>query len=165
MERHDQSIQGPKLHPTKNQRIGNSLDAKYKYLELTVSDITRLTESCPDLEELWLQFKRSGGSHSTRLLVASQIFISWSSTSIYPGLLLRGVRGEDVDRNILCEAFINAAIDEALARSVWNLILSNQPSRRLRNLCLAPSGTPYFRRPEAYLLSEFARSLLARMTG
>ncbi|KAL4758669.1 uncharacterized protein BDW70DRAFT_141208 [Aspergillus foveolatus] len=60
MERHDRSIQGPILQSTKSPRIGSSWDTGYKYSELNVSDITRLTESCPDLEELRLQFYALG---------------------------------------------------------------------------------------------------------
>lgn len=165
---HGQTLRGLSLGTTFWARsLGNGRDTGHKYPEFTAEDIPRLATFCPGLKELRLQIKRSQGS-------AEECAIYRSIGAFFPNLqsLILDLHFDprsrpiqtpahdsaEIDIDILRAAFVNAAMDESLARCIWDLIYYNQPSQSLRNLRLIPYGTHYFPYKSAHLLGKFAKS-------
>ncbi|KAL4902679.1 hypothetical protein BDW74DRAFT_180777 [Aspergillus multicolor] len=169
LEHHGPSLRGLILQLTLRARPRSDRDTGYKYPELTTADITLVAKHCPSLEELRLQVKRSRGSREE--------CETYKALGGFPALhslvldlpydpreqpILQTSSSAQTDLHILRDVFANAAMDEALAGRIWNLIASSQVSRRLRNLRLVPFGSQPFAYAETYLLAGFARSFLLR---
>ncbi|KAL4879242.1 hypothetical protein BJY04DRAFT_96798 [Aspergillus karnatakaensis] len=168
LQRHGSSLRGLILEPTRQTRTSN--DGGYKYPELSAADINRLSELCPNLEELRIQVKRSQGSQKeTRLYKALGNIDNLRSLvlDLHYEPRSRPLRiAREGDRDTVRKALINAATDENLALSIWDLIGSSQSTQQLRNLRVVPFGYHFFRVEEPYVLMYFSRSfLIRRYTG
>ncbi|KAE8163091.1 hypothetical protein BDV40DRAFT_263719 [Aspergillus tamarii] len=60
--------------------------------------------------------------------------------------------------SFLREALINAAIDEDLARGIWNVIVSKQSAQNLRRLGLVPFGAGAYEGDEMDAIQQVSRS-------
>ncbi|KAL1961538.1 hypothetical protein VTN77DRAFT_1625 [Rasamsonia byssochlamydoides] len=144
----------------------------YPYTEFMVlapADIARFGECCPLLEELHLEIKRSKGDyHETQTYKALGKFPSlkkmflhiYCSDTWQPQLPSPDECGEELDEferqpydakaqptlyNFhIRDALINGAVDEKLARSIWDLISANQSSGCLSSLRIIPKDSGLF---------------------
>ncbi|KAL4914840.1 hypothetical protein BDW62DRAFT_135929 [Aspergillus aurantiobrunneus] len=159
LEHHGKSLKGLIL-----EVINDRQDMGYVYPEFTASDISRMAGSCPLLQELQLPIKRSQGNRSEcEIYKALGSFLSMHSLvlDLHFDPRRRPIQSTNVsDPSTMREVFTNAATDEKLACSIWNLTATNQASGHLKNLRLIPFGSRYFRLPESYILRKFARQIL-----
>ncbi|KAI9371141.1 hypothetical protein BJX61DRAFT_512463 [Aspergillus egyptiacus] len=164
LEKHGPSLKGLILEPGHQAR--SSDDGGHKYPEVNATEVERLCELCPNLQELRLPIKRSQGNSEE-----CEIYKALGGLPNLRTLVLdlhfeprpRPLRHmPSVDLAITRDALINAAMDETLARAIWDLIATNQTTHRLQDLRLVPFGLHYFPHDEQYLLSHFSRSYLLR---
>ncbi|KJK61392.1 hypothetical protein P875_00042264 [Aspergillus parasiticus SU-1] len=101
------------------------LSTRYNYPLLDSHDVTELSGSCPNLQELRLPIKRRGGRprcyHWSDCLNSQN---DWAAS--------------------FRDTLINAATDEDLARGIWDLIVSKQSTQSLRRLRLVPFGAAVY---------------------
>ncbi|KGO48681.1 hypothetical protein PEX1_035780 [Penicillium expansum] len=157
LQRHGLSLKGliviPCIQPMNRP---DEAHFRYNYPELDAFDISQLAKSCPQLEELRIPIKRSMGSQEE-----CEMYKALGNFSSLRSLVLdlhfdprsRPVyRIEQVEASVLQEIFVNATMDEKLALQIWHLISSNQASRRLQHLRVAPFGHESLPRDEIRLL-------------
>ncbi|KAF7624561.1 hypothetical protein AFLA_008265 [Aspergillus flavus NRRL3357] len=106
-------------------KSNSGLSTRYKYPLLNSHDVTELSGSCPNLQELRLPIKRRGGRprcyHWSDCLNSQN---DWAAS--------------------FRDTLINAATDEDLARGIWDLIVSKQSTQSLRRLRLVPFGAAVY---------------------
>lgn len=128
----------------------------YSYPVLTGEDVAEIADLCPHLQELYLPMKQQGGKLQGRKIYKKFGKFSHLQTfileTVYDPRILVHTQAADSHNSTLKEAFINTAIDKKLIGSVWDVVISNQHSKRLRNLRVLPVGTVYFRGFELSIL-------------
>ncbi|KAL2798982.1 hypothetical protein BJX66DRAFT_333656 [Aspergillus keveii] len=182
---HGPTLHGLSLEPYVWDHSRGGIDGCYKYPKLTLSDIIRVASSCPNLEELRLQLRRSEGNSNECALYRALGHLSHLRTLIvdlhfdprerpvHPdSLRLRSPHPdatdedeEEIDPAIFRATLINAATDETLVRGIWDIIAAAQSSRRLRNLRIMPFGFDLYTPDEFYYLIFLARSFLVSRVG
>ncbi|KAJ0424016.1 hypothetical protein BJY00DRAFT_309826 [Aspergillus carlsbadensis] len=187
---HGQTLHGLSLEPYVWDHSRGGIDGCYKYPQLTPSDIVQVATSCPSLEELRLQIRRSEGNgaecnlykafghlQNLRTLILDLHFDPRDRPAHPDSLRLRSPHpdatdeDEEIDPGVFRTTLINAATDESLARAIWNIVAaaqphqSHQPPRRLRNLRIVPFGFDLYTPDEIYFLIFLARSFLVSRVG
>ncbi|GKZ38371.1 hypothetical protein AbraIFM66950_010528 [Aspergillus brasiliensis] len=69
------------------------------------------------------------------------------------------------DPACLRETLINAAIDETLAKGIFNIIWSNQLTKKLKKLRVDPIGGDQFERETEHVIRQVGRSFLVTRAG
>ncbi|KAL4879240.1 hypothetical protein BJY04DRAFT_220357 [Aspergillus karnatakaensis] len=166
LSHHGPTLRGLSLAPTRAGRSGPGADWHYKYPDLMPADIMRMSESAPNIRELRIPLKRTKGNS-----VECAKYRALGSFANLRCLLLDlhyDHRSPPADPNWhpsdaeLREVLVNAAMDEALARSIWTIIASNQASKYLRNLTCRPFGSESLEMPEAFLVMSLGRTYLIK---
>ncbi|KAF7886000.1 hypothetical protein EAF00_010103 [Botryotinia globosa] len=163
LSHHGQTIKKLSFHPFENNFETsdghNRLDMP---LEFTHDRVLQIEAQCPILEELAVPVKRNKSSASEarmyscfgRMKSLRSLFLildcsNWRVTrdSTYnPKFDEEDQKPLDngshsfLKRGELKETFINCAVDEVLARSIWETINQNKSGRRLERLKLWPTG-------------------------
>ncbi|GIJ83410.1 hypothetical protein Asppvi_002230 [Aspergillus pseudoviridinutans] len=167
LQHHGTSLHGLAIEASENGgRVLRSpmiYDNGYKYPVLDSQHISQLVDCCPNLQELRLQIKRQGGNHRECNIYRALGQFTQLHTLILdlhcdPRRLPIGP--ESASTACLRETLINAATDESLVMSIWNLIASTQPSKRLRKLRIIPFGANFYSREETHVIRQLSRSFL-----
>ncbi|KAL3460843.1 hypothetical protein BJX64DRAFT_262312 [Aspergillus heterothallicus] len=133
---------------------------------MEAQEIDRLANLCPDLIELRVQIKRSGGNAAEldkyqalgRLRLLRTLVLDFHCDSrLQPTSNEPAAPKEQV--------LINAAIDEALATKIWYLITSQQPVQHLENLHCIPFSQTFFSAPLQFAIARVGRSYLVRRSS
>ncbi|KAL4779655.1 hypothetical protein BJX76DRAFT_340188, partial [Aspergillus varians] len=133
--------------------------------EFNASDIETLTKYCPNVQDLRLPITRSKGNKAE-----CNKYKALGGFERMNNLVLdlhfdprqRPIGLKSISESIMIkETFINAAMDENLAREILSLIASNQPSHRLKALRLLPFGLPHIDPEGSDVLEFFAKPFLA----
>lgn len=160
---HGQTLKKLSLHPFEDTPIGvNVRDLRDLPFDFTKDSILQLRAQCPVLEELTILVKRDKSSVSEaeiysgfgemRDLRALSLLLECSNWRVTrdptyaPDFDKHDQEPVETDRypwlkkGELKEAFINCAVDEALACSIWKIISQNKTGRPLERLKLWPTG-------------------------
>jgi hypothetical protein len=157
---HGQTLRKLSLHPFEKQSASNSRRSQDLPFYFTKNCVLRLRAQCPILEELVILVKRNMSRPSEtelykcfgeirRLRVLSLILdcSNWRVTRdpTYKPEFNKHDReplpGQSrIKRGDLKEAFINCAVDQALACSIWTTISQNKTGTPLERLKLWPTG-------------------------
>jgi hypothetical protein len=162
---HGHTLEGLIIEPSNYGRVLRGVyDNGYKYPIMDNYRITQLAQTCPQLQELRLPLKRQqGSSHECNMYRALGQFLHLHTLILDlhcdPRQLPLGPEG-NVSSACLRETLINAAVDETLVTGIWDLIASNQSTRRLQNLRVAPFGADFFSREEQHIIQQVGRSFL-----
>lgn len=163
LSHHGQTLKKLSFHPFEETFTdSNGRDRRDIPLELTKDSVFQIEVQCPVLEELAIPVKRNmssapeaemyrcfGRMKSLRFLFLILDCSNWRVTrdSTYnPRFGEEDQKPLDYNtfpflkRGDLKETFINCAVDEALARSIWKTISQNKTGRRLERLKLWPTG-------------------------
>lgn len=160
LERHGSKLRELVLKPYENEPYGNPRQA----MIITNADILHIRDSCPLLADLNLSIKRCKSDRcETQCYEALGTFTSLAKLGLQldcsnpqePGL--PSADEEDFDRQLhtrgmiprlynahLRDALLNSAVDEDLARSIWDVISTNKPGRPLKHLRIASGGGSAF---------------------
>ncbi|KAI9931060.1 hypothetical protein MW887_010717 [Aspergillus wentii] len=161
LERH-----GPSLRELLFKPFGGSIgppQIQVKPIVLTASDIAHVAELCPLVEQLDLSLHRFQGNYrETACYEALGKFQSLKKVSLDLNYVMPFAQPrtiDDLDESMdeldrqryggpctrmvynidACDAMTNAAVDEKLARSIWDVITSSQSgNNRLLSLCIMP---------------------------
>jgi hypothetical protein len=166
LQHHGTSLQGLAIEASEDGRLFRSLtiyDNGYKYPDLDSQRISQLVDCCANLQELRLQIKRQGGNHQE-----CNIYRALGQFTQLHTLILdlhcdprqSPIGPEIASTACLRETLINAATDESLVMSIWDLIASSQPSKRLRKLRIIPFGANFYSREEKHVIRQLSRSFL-----
>ncbi|KAL4860752.1 hypothetical protein BDV12DRAFT_204723 [Aspergillus spectabilis] len=183
---HGQTLRGLCLEPYDGHYAGGPAHGSWKHPKLAPNDITLMAKTCPDLQELRLQIRRTEGNSQEcdvyrsfgqlaklRTLILDQHFDP-RERGVGPETLRRlqphlypEEEEEDhkVDAVLFRTTLINAATDETLALGIWDLVVSSQASRRLQNLRIVPFGLNMYSMNESYYLIFLARSFFVSRCG
>lgn len=159
---HGQTLRKLSLHPFEETDVGHGRGLRDIPLEFTKDLVSQIETQCPVLEELVIPVKRNkscaseaemyrcfGRMKSLRFLFLILDCSNWRVTrdsNYNPKFdekdqkLLDLLKPQILKRGELKETFINCAVDEALARSIWNTISQNKTGRPLERLKLWPTG-------------------------
>lgn len=160
---HGQTLRVLSLHPFEETPIGvNVRDLRDLPFHFTKHCVLQLRAQCPVLEELTVLVKRNKSSASEadiyrcfgemRNLRALSLILECSNWRVYRDPTYAPDLGDDdrqpveierypwLRRGDLKETFINCAVDEALACSIWKTIGQNRTGRPLERLALWPTG-------------------------
>jgi hypothetical protein len=163
LSHHGQTLKKLSLHPFEEAFTdSNGRDRRDIPLEFTKDRVSQIEAQCPILEELAITVKRNkssaseaeiyrcfGGMKDLRFLFLILDCSNWRVTrdSTYnPKFDAEDQKPLDdhtypyLKRGELKETFINCAVDEALAHSIWKTISQNKTGRRLERLKLWPTG-------------------------
>ncbi|KAJ5980490.1 hypothetical protein N7481_007788 [Penicillium waksmanii] len=170
LSQHGNSLKGLLIQSsTHMRRISNIVDTGFKYPLWTAGQITEISQSCPNVEELCLPIQRSEGSPRECGLYKELGSFSKLHTLVLD--LHYDPRERPItpwpiepatEPDILRRTFSNAAVDEVLVSKIWHLISSNQSSRRLKNLRITPVGMEFFDKLEQQILGQLGRSFLVQ---
>lgn len=137
--------------------ISNGRDRREIPIEFTKDRVLQIQTQCPVLEELAIPvmrdksstsetetYKSFGKMESLRSLFITLDCANWQigGDPTYDAQFdgedqeLAWSERHNVKRGNMREALINSAVDEALARSIWKMIIQNKRSRRLERLKL-----------------------------
>ncbi|PKX93696.1 uncharacterized protein P174DRAFT_405823 [Aspergillus novofumigatus IBT 16806] len=160
LQHHGTSLQGLAIEASEEERL---YMWGYKYPVLDSQHISQLVGCCPSLQELRLQIKRRGGSPQE-----CNIYRAIGQFTQLHTLILdlhcdprqSPIGPEIASTTCLRETLINAATDESLAMSIWDLIAASQPSKRLRKLRIIPFGANFYSREEKHVIRPLSRSFL-----
>lgn len=136
---HGRTLEGLTIEPSEHQRrLTGVYDNGFKYPVMDNDQITQLAQACPQLQELRLPLQRQqGSSHECDIYRALGQFLHLHTLILDlhcdPRPLPLGPQ-ENVSSAYLRETLINAAVDKTLGTGIWDLIASNQSTRRLQNL-------------------------------
>ncbi|RHZ71790.1 hypothetical protein CDV55_105373 [Aspergillus turcosus] len=164
LQHHSMSLQGLAIEASEDPRRHlRTWDNGYKYPVLDSQHISQLVDCCPNLQELRLQIKRQGGcprecNMYRALGQFTQLHTLILDLHCDPGQSPTGP--EIASTACLRETLINAATDESLAMSIWDLIASSQPSKRLRKLRIIPFGANLYSREEKHVIRQLSHSFL-----
>lgn len=169
--RHGKSLQGLIVEPAFHAAIiaARGDESGYVYPAFDHVEINRLVESCPQLEELGIPIQRfKGDLDECRSYKALGKFPKLHSLILdlayHPRkILARGMHANEA--SLLKDAFINAAVDETLVMSIWDMISRSQQTHRLRHLRCAPFGGGLFGIQAWYAHQQRCRSFLATRGG
>ncbi|KAJ5110137.1 hypothetical protein N7532_002782 [Penicillium argentinense] len=170
LSRHGHTLEGLIVQSsTHARRLAGVLDTGFKYPVWTNGQITEIAQICPNLEELCIPFKRDegspqecglykelGGFPRLRTLVLD-LHYDPRERPVAPWPVEPAT-----DPEMLRKTLSNAAVDEVLVAKIWHLIISNQSSRRLKNLRVTPVGIEFFDKLEQQVLGQLGRSFLVR---
>ncbi|KAJ5949928.1 hypothetical protein N7454_001512 [Penicillium verhagenii] len=153
---HGPSLKGLILRPLFN---------RISFVKLEASNVIQMAKICVNLEELRIQIRRSSGKQEEceayKALgrfrrLRSLILDLYCDTRKQPPMH----NTEMEDLSVLREMFINAAIDEKLCLSIWDMINTNAPCP-IHYLRIVPIGnSPIGSTTIRYLLAGFMRSFL-----
>ncbi|GFG24952.1 hypothetical protein IFM61606_04877 [Aspergillus udagawae] len=171
LQHHGTSLKGLAIETSEDGRLFRSptiYDNGYKYPVLDSQHISQLADCCANLQELRLQIKRQGGNHRE-----CNIYRALSQLTQLHTLILdlhcdprqSPIGPEIASTACLRETLINAAMDESLAMSIWDLIASSQPSKRLRKLRIIPFGANFYSREEKHVIRQLSHSFLLTRPG
>lgn len=145
---------------------GQKAHEKYPLYPLfSTSDLVSLSRQAPYLEELRLPLRRSLGSQiECKLYKALGKFPSLHSLVLDLDCNFRESIARDYNqfseqnaellaRNI----FINAAMDETLAKAIWDRVDLSGGGKRLRNLYISIFGVSSLRQAEGEIAKRLAR--------
>lgn len=165
VKRHGPTLQTLVVEASAIEEDPSSRAGGYKYPQLHGGEIRLIAPSCPRLQELRIQLRRSRGSWRECL--------AYQAIGQFPSLhtVILDLHYDPRDHpssshpcapHHLREALINAATDAPLATAIWDLIYANQPSRRLRALRVVPFGARFFAPGESLVLQRLSPSLLVK---
>jgi hypothetical protein len=162
---HGQTLRKLSLHPFEGRHASDSRRTQDLPFYLTQNCVSRLRAQCPILEELLILVKRNmsrpsetelyecfGEIRHLRVLSLILDCSNWRVTrdaTYEPQFNEPEFDGHDqeplpgqsrIKRGELKQAFINCAVDQALARSIWTTICQNKTGRPLERLKLWPTG-------------------------
>jgi hypothetical protein len=162
LSHHGQTLRKLSLRPFEQTSINNGRDLRDIPLEFTKDLVLQIETQCPVLEELMIPVKRNkscaseaeiyrcfGRMKSLRFLFLILDCSNWRVTrdnNYNPKFNEKDQKPLDsftpyiVRRGELKATFINCAVDETLACSIWNTISQNKTGRRLERLKLWPTG-------------------------
>lgn len=179
---HGESLQSFIIEPGRKVNSGD-YHRYHAYPVLVPNNISDIAQKAPRIRELRLTIERSKGSSEECLLYeALGAFSHLQNLALdlhykalpKPGEIVRQPNPNSLnpredyptDRASIEKAFVNAAMDEALAREIWNLIYSKQHTRNLHNLRIVPLGWDLFHnKPERDILFHLSRSFLVSKGG
>ncbi|KAE8329331.1 hypothetical protein BDV39DRAFT_191539 [Aspergillus sergii] len=160
---HGGSLRGLAIEPWDTNHQNSMLSTRYKYPLLDSHDVTELSGSCPNLQELRLPIKRRGGRlcecdiynaigqfPQLHTLVINLGCYHWSNC----------LNSQNDWAASFRDTLINAATDEGLARGIWDLIVSKQSTQSLRHLRLVPFGAAVYSEEKSNAVWEVSRSFL-----
>ena len=184
LSHHGQTLRKLSLHPFEETSSDyNIRDPQDIPFQITKDRVLQIEAQCPVLEELAIPVKRNKSSASE-----AEIYRCFGKMKSLRFLFLildcsnwRVVRDrtynpdfDEEDRKLLenqpypflkrgglKETFINCAVDEALARSIWKIISQNKTGRQLERLKLWPTGEGEYgnNRGLPYTFPAMARNL------
>jgi hypothetical protein len=164
LQHHSTSLQGLAIEASEDpRRYLRIWDNGYKYPVLDSQHISQLVDCCPNLQELRLPIKRQGGSpRECNMYRALGQFTQLHTLilDLHCDPRQSPIGPETASTACLRETLINAATDESLARSIWDLIVSCQPSQRLRKLRIIPFGANFYAREEKHVIRQLSHSFL-----
>lgn len=150
----------------------------HSYPSLVAEDILTIAKEAPGIRDLRLTIERSRGNHDERLFYeALGMFPSLQNLTLdlhykpRPSNLGHGATLKDgaswsKHRARLETAFINAAMDETLAKEIWNVIYSKQQQEKLQSLRVVPIGWDlFFHRAERNIAFHLSRPFLLWKSG
>ncbi|KAF2663624.1 hypothetical protein BT63DRAFT_429908 [Microthyrium microscopicum] len=160
LSHHGQTLRKLGLHPAEAGFVQTGRDLKDIPFEFTKDHILQIQNQCPLVEELSIPVKRKesnkseaemyrcfGGMKNLRYLFLILDYSNWRVTrdSTYNPQFdekdqkpLDAFREYVLRRGQLKESLLNCAVDEALARSIWNTVSQSKTGRRLERLKLWP---------------------------
>lgn len=162
---HGQTLRKLTLEPHESVfNVSNGRDRRDIPFEFTKEHISGIESCCPILKELAVPVKRSmssaseaelyrcfGEIKSLRSLFLTLDCSNWrvkrddTYSPQFNGEDNEPVcRYESLKIGILKETFINCAVDEALARSIWRVITRNKKGRKLERLKLWTTGGGHY---------------------
>ncbi|KAH8726762.1 hypothetical protein GQ44DRAFT_792255 [Phaeosphaeriaceae sp. PMI808] len=158
---HGQTLRKLALHPFEDTMTSfNSRDRRDIPFELTKDRILQIKAQCLVLEELTVLVKRDKSSASEadmyrcfagiESLRSLFLILDCSNFRVTRDSLYNPKFDEEDEKLLpestylkkgeLRETFVNCAVDEALAQSIWKIISQNKTGRRLERLKLWPTG-------------------------
>jgi hypothetical protein len=164
---HGRTLQGFIIEPY--MPPGQKAHEKHPLYPLfNASDLVSLSRQAPHLEELRLPLRRSLGSQTEcKLYEALGRFPSLHSLVLDLDCNFRESIARDYnqfsEQNVELPArdvFINAAMDETLAKAIWDKIDLSGGGKRLRNLRISILGVSSLRRAEGEIARRLARQFL-----
>jgi hypothetical protein len=177
LEYHGKSLRGLILQPDRSW-YSEEYRHYHSYPSLLAEDILSFAKAAPCIQHLRLTVERSKGNSDERLIYeALGIFPSLQNLTLdlhykpRPSGLGHGATLKDgaswsKHRARLEAAFINAAMDETLAREIWNVIYSKQQKEKLQSLRIVPIGWDLFaHRAERNIAFHLSRSFLLWKSG
>jgi len=185
--RHGKTLQKLSLRPLESPyTYGNGRDPQELPMEFAQEHLIQIQTQCPILEDLSITIKRDMSSPSEASMYRSlckikslrSLFLTLdcSTRQISQDLEYNSeFRGEDrqpvnemdccVKGSYLRQTLINCAVDEALARSIWNTINQDRTDTRLERLRLwtmggSESGAATASHADGIILKNLSRSWL-----
>lgn len=176
LEYHGKSLRGLILEPDRGWYDEGR--HHHSYPSLGAEDILTISKEAPCIRDLRLTVERSKGDHDERLFYeALGMFPSLQNLTLdlhckpRPSDLGHGATLKDgaswsKHRARLETAFINAAMDETLAKEIWNVIYSKQQKEKLQSLRIVPIGWDVFsHRAEQNIVFHLSRPFLLWKSG
>lgn len=176
LEYHGNSLRGLILEPDRS--CDDEGRHYHSYPSLVAEDLLTIAKEAPGIRDLRLTVERSRGNHDERLSYeALGMFPSLQNltldlhckprpSDIGHGASLKDGASWSKHRARLETAFINAAMDETLAKEIWNVIYSKQQKEKLQSLRIVPIGWDLFsHRAEQNIAFHLSRPFLLWKSG
>lgn len=166
LARHGPSLVDLKIYPYEDVLTIICDAIPYMPMTITKAQIAQIEANCPVLESLSLYIKRSISDRSEADLYASlarikplqflNVVLDCSSWRVRHGFdpeVVESFSEEDraffasstrLRRGHVRRSFMNCAVDERLARSIWDVIANHKHGKRLLSLKLYTFGAIYF---------------------
>ncbi|KAL2857297.1 hypothetical protein BJY01DRAFT_137535 [Aspergillus pseudoustus] len=147
-------------------QYGSSPNGFFSHPEMNQANISKIAGLCPNLQELRLPLKRTMGDRFECVKYRTLGEFSQLRTLVID--LMCDPRHQDPFERVLSmtgrikSALINAATDRHLVESIWNVIFSAQPSKRLRQLSCIHTGSACYPWPQEWVMLHLAQSFLVR---
>ncbi|RAK99305.1 uncharacterized protein BO80DRAFT_127739 [Aspergillus ibericus CBS 121593] len=174
---HHPTLEGLSLETSAGQRDHPPTGNEYKYPISSGDHIRSVATSCPQLAELRLPLQRTqGNAHECNIYRALGQLSRLHTVILDIDCDLRPRTTGELPRlgylaetlpspTCIRETLINAAIDETLVRSIFNLIFSHQETRRLKHLHVDLVGSDMFKRELEHVIRQIGGSFLATRSG
>ncbi|PYI06997.1 hypothetical protein BO78DRAFT_418145 [Aspergillus sclerotiicarbonarius CBS 121057] len=174
---HHSTLEGLSLEASYRQHVTPPPGKDHRYPISNGNHIRSVAKLCPRLEELRLPLQRTkGNAHECDLYRALGQLSRLHTVILDLDCDLRPTLTEELtsprDRNEILpspeyirETLINATIDDTLVRDIFNLILSQQATRRLQRLRVDLMGPDFFKRELEHVLRQVSGTFLATRSG
>ncbi|GKZ76117.1 hypothetical protein AnigIFM56816_005092 [Aspergillus niger] len=158
---HHNTLEGLSLEASDRQRSTPQNGVKYPIFN--GDHIRWIAKLCPRLEEFRLPLQRTQGN-----LHECDVYASLGQFSRLRTVMLDldcdpRHTPDDLEfpsPSCLRETLVNAAIDETLAKGIFNIIFSHQHTRTLKNVRVDPIGADNFERETEHVIRQVGRSFL-----
>lgn len=167
LSRHGRTVVDLKLCPFEDQWARMTFYIPYVPMTITKAHILQINDHCPALESLSIYIKRTMSDASEvelytslariRPLQSLFLILDCSNWRVRRDPDLKDeawfdeddkeIFGRALKRGHVRQSFINCAVDETLARSIWDVIATHKDGRRLLSLKLHTTGAMNFGMP------------------